>query len=193
MNAEQRRGGSDGGADGPGPCTIRVATPADAQLLAGLAERCFRESWAHHNLPADMDAYCAAHFATACVEADLVRPAVRYLLATCAADAVGYLRVEAGATHECVAAAAPLEISRVYALRRWHGRGVGPALMATCLRDAAAAGHDVAWLAVWQRAPQALAFYRKWGFRIVGTTAFTLGRSVQDDFVMARACGITAA
>ena len=83
-------------------------------------------------------------------------------------------------------ATSPLEVSRIYVLRRWHGRGVGPALMAECLRRASANGHDVAWLAVWQRAPQPLAFYRKWGFKIVGTATFQLGADVQDDYVMAR-------
>lgn len=168
----------------PGP-VIRTATLADAALLAALGERTFREAWQGHNAPADMDAYCAANFTPRQVAADLEDPAVRYLLAELDGP-VGYLRTRVGPAPPEVRAGRPIEISRVYALKRCHGRGVGPALMRACLDDATCAGHDVAWLAVWQQAAQALAFYRKWGFAEVGTTTFRLGRDLQSDFLLCR-------
>lgn len=170
----------------PGECVVRVAGREDAALLAGLGERSFREAWEAYNTTADMDAYCAVHFTEPATLRDLGRSDVGFLLARCGGDPAGYLRWATGPAPACVTAASPLEISRVYVLRRWHGRGVGPALMARCLELAATAGHDVAWLAVWQRAPQALAFYRKWGFAIVGSATFRLGTDVQQDHVMAR-------
>jgi GNAT superfamily N-acetyltransferase len=166
--------------------SVRTAGARDAALLASLGEATFRESWARFNDPADMAAYCLANFTTGLLEADLARPGVRYLIAESGAEAAGYLRLAAEAAPACVIAARPVEISRLYSLRSWHGRGVGPVLMTAGLRDARVAGHDVAWLAVWQRAPQPLAFYRKWGFEVVGTTRFHLGRDVQEDFVMTR-------
>ena len=170
----------------PANCAVREAGLDDAAPLARLGERSFREAWAAYNTPADMDAYCAAHFTLRATRADLERPGAGFLVAECGGEPAGYLRWTTGPAPACVPARSPLEISRLYALRRWHGRGVGPALMAGCLRRAAAAGHDVAWLAVWQRAPQPLAFYRKWGFVVVGTATFPLGADRQDDFVMAR-------
>ena len=170
----------------PGECVVRVAGREDAGLLARLGERSFREAWEAYNTAADMDAYCAANFTESATLRDLDRSDVGFLLAECGGEAAGYLRWAAAPAPACVAAAAPLEISRIYVLRRWHGHGAGPALMERCLRLAAAAGHDVVWLAVWQRAPQALAFYRKWGFAIVGSARFQLGDDVQQDHVMAR-------
>jgi len=180
--------------DEPGPpraalpegCVLREAGRQDATLLAQLGELGFREAWHEYNSPGDMDAYCAANFKLSATLADLDRPDVGFLVAECGGEAAGYLRWAAGPAPDCVAATSPLEVSRIYVLRRWHGRGVGPALMAGCLRRASANGHDVAWLAVWQRAPQPLAFYRKWGFKIVGTATFRLGADLQDDYVMAR-------
>lgn len=166
--------------------SIRRAVPDDAGALAVLAERCFREAWDEFNTPANMAAYCAANFTTELVRDDLVRPGVRYLLAQRGQEGVGYLRMVPGQAPRCVRATAPIEISRVYVLRGWHGRGVGPELLRTGLEEAVRAGHDIAWLAVWQRAPRALAFYRKWGFETVGTARFALGSDVQDDFVMQR-------
>lgn len=170
----------------PEGCALREAGRRDAELLARLGERGFREAWHTYNKPDDMDAYCVAHFNLAATFADLDRPGVGFLVAECGGEAAGYLRWATGPAPACVTADSPLEISRIYVLRRWHGRGVGPALMGECLRRAHAAGHDVAWLAVWQRAPQPIAFYRKWGFEVVGTATFQLGADVQDDYVMAR-------
>jgi ribosomal protein S18 acetylase RimI-like enzyme len=41
-------------------------------------------------------------------------------------------------------------------------------------------------LGVWEHNPRALAFYKRWGFEIVGRQAFLLGQDLQQDFVMVR-------
>jgi len=167
-------------------CVVRSAGLQDGRLLASLGERSFREAWGAFNDPADMDEYCAAHFSVPGTVDDLGRASVRFLVAEAGNEPVGYLRTEVGAAPACVRGTAPAELSRVYVLRRWHGRGVAHALMSAALASLAAAGRDVAWLAVWQRADRAQAFYCKWGFEAVGTTTFRLGRDLQDDFVMQR-------
>jgi ribosomal protein S18 acetylase RimI-like enzyme len=169
-----------------GETRIRAAGAADAETLAWLGEQGFREAWSGYNDPADMDAYCGEHFAFERVRRDLTGAGVRHFLAERDGQAAGYLRIDSGPAPAAVTGVRPGEISRLYVLRRWHGRGVGPALMQAGLAEAACAGHDVVWLAVWQQAPQALAFYRKWGFEVVGTSSFRLGKDVQEDFVMMR-------
>jgi ribosomal protein S18 acetylase RimI-like enzyme len=167
-------------------CAIRRATPADAARLAALGEQAFREAWAAFNDPADMDAYCAAHFTLPHIGADLERQHVRYFLATGGGEPAGYLRTQAATPPACVAGASPAEVSRLYVLGRWHGTGLAHGLMAAGLEALASDGHDVAWLAVWRQARRAQAFYRKWGFATAGTTTFRLGRDLQADFVMQR-------
>jgi hypothetical protein len=39
---------------------------------------------------------------------------------------------------------------------------------------------------VWQEAARPIAFYRHAGFEVVGTTTFSFGDRLDDDFVMAR-------
>ena len=170
----------------PAGCTIRRIIAADAQRLALLGERSFREAWSAFNDPADMDAYCAEHFPQRRIEADLGTPTVQCFLADCEGGLAGYLRTEAGVPPACVQARSAAEISRLYVLRRWHGAGVAQALMAAALDALSAAGHDAAWLAVWQQAGRAQAFYRKCGFETVGDTTFRLGRDLQADFVLQR-------
>ena len=68
--------------------------------------------------------------------------------------------------------------------------GVGKALGARLLTEAEAAararGRAGLWLNVWQKAPQAIAFYRRQGFDIVGTNDFHVGDDPQLDWVMAK-------
>ena len=44
---------------------IRIATPADAALLAELGARTFRDTFAADNRPEDMAAYLASHYSPA--------------------------------------------------------------------------------------------------------------------------------
>jgi hypothetical protein len=55
----------------PGQPHIRLATPADAEPLAALAERTFRDTFADDNAPADMDAYVRNSLSLARIRAEL--------------------------------------------------------------------------------------------------------------------------
>jgi ribosomal protein S18 acetylase RimI-like enzyme len=84
------------------------------------------------------------------------------------------------------AGAHPIEIVRFYSVKEWIGRGVGAALMEACLGEAARRDCDMIWLDVWEQNPRAIAFYRKWGFEVVGEQAFQLGEELQRDLLMQR-------
>ena len=71
----------------------------------------------------------------------------------------------------------------------WQGKGVGSALMRACIDKAESGGHDSVWLGVWQSNSRAVAFYQKWGFRIVGVQTFAVGDDVQPDHIMEREIG----
>lgn len=165
---------------------IRVATAADAVLLAAMGEETFRDTFAADNTPADMEAYVASAFGPAQQARELADPGTKILIAELGGDAVGYVRLITGLAPACVQSARPVEISRFYARKAWIGRGVGAALMTRALDEARAAGHDVAWLGVWERNTRAIAFYEKWGFRTVGEQVFMLGSDAQRDLVMVR-------
>ena len=61
--------------------------------------------------------------------------------------------------------------------------------MAACIEFAGQQGYESIWLDVWQKNERALAFYRKWGFSIVGSQPFLLGHDLQEDFIMVRPVG----
>ncbi len=58
--------------------------------------------------------------------------------------------------------------------------------MRACIGEARQAGHRTLRLGVWERNSRALAFYRKWEFRVVGKQIFQLGADPQNDLLMER-------
>lgn len=170
--------------------TMRLATPADARLLAAAGSAFFRDTFGEANTVEDMEAYLADAFTEDRQRAELSAPETSVWLAVDeGGEVAGYVHVrqrtpQADGTYGI--ARRPVEIVRLYADRRWHGRGLGPALMDQAVVTAQAWGADVLWLGVWERNARAIAFYEKQGFETVGNQDFMLGNDRQRDLVMAR-------
>lgn len=164
----------------------RRASPDDAPLLADLARRTFVDAFAADNRPSDIDLYVAEAFGEEIQRAELKDPRIAVLLAERGEETVGYAMLREGPPPACVTSFDAIEIARLYAERRVIGRGVGAALMQHCLELAARRGKETVWLGVWEYNVRALAFYRRWGFRQMGTQPFLLGTDRQIDLVMAR-------
>ena len=180
------------------PFTIRHAAPGDAGRLALASARFFAQTFGPDNRPEDMAAYLADAFTVRRQGDDIRDPSSTIWLAEVrAVDAprevpstlIGYVQLRQHAPCDAVAARQPAELARLYVDREWHGRGVGAALIETCLNAAQASGADAIWLGVWERNARAIAFYQAYGFRQVGTQPFQLGSESQTDHIMARALG----
>jgi GNAT superfamily N-acetyltransferase len=166
---------------------LLTAEPADAERLAELMARTFRETYSSEHSgasrPADVEAYVAAHFGAARQRAELVDPAMRTILAETDGALAGYAQLRFGAPAPVGGGRRPVELARFYVDRPWHGRGVAAALMSACIAAAGAA--DPLWLGVFERNDRARAFYAKWGFVPIGRTTFRMGEDLQHDWVLA--------
>jgi ribosomal protein S18 acetylase RimI-like enzyme len=169
------------------PC-IRTATTADAEQLAALAARTFRDTFAADNSTADVEAYVRDSFSLEQVQAELGDDANIFLLAFVngGEEPTGYAKLRTGTTDPSVTGPNPIELERLYVDRSALGHGVGAALMQTSLAAARSASHRTLWLGVWERNARAIAFYEKWGFQTVGDHVFQLGSDAQRDLIMAR-------
>lgn len=167
---------------------IRTATPADAEPLAALAERTFRDTFATDNAPGDMEAYVRDSFSLDRVRAELADDANTFLLAFVGGmeHPTGYAKMRTGTTDPSVTGPDPVELERLYVDRSALGHGVGAALMRACLDAAQSGGYRTLWLGVWERNGRAISFYEKWGFGTVGAHVFELGSANQRDLIMER-------
>ena len=166
--------------------SIRPASIADASRLAVFAERVFRETFGPDNRPDDMDAYVAESYGPEVQAGEIGDSRVGTLLVEAGGELVGFAQLRAAAAPGCVTGPAPIELWRFYVDRAWQGSGLAGHLMRAVEHAATRRGGGTLWLAVWERNPRAMAFYRKCGFENVGEQAFVLGRDHQRDRVLAR-------
>jgi ribosomal protein S18 acetylase RimI-like enzyme len=153
--------------------------------LAQLAERTFRDTFASTNDPADMLLHCSTSFGSEIQRREIENPSLVTLLGEEGGELIAFAQLRLDSPIECVAAKHPAQLCRLYVEHRWHGRGVAQELMNEVLATARLAASDRVWLGVWERNERAIAFYRKFGFEVVGDHAFQFGNDPQRDLVMA--------
>jgi GNAT superfamily N-acetyltransferase len=163
---------------------IRYGTTGDAKLLSELGAKTFYNTFAKDNTPENMDAYLKSSFSPEIQFNELSQPDVIYLIAEFEGNLIGYAQLILNSRDEAIKATRPLEIRRIYASPEYLGKGVGKALMESTISEARRRGCDCLWLGVWEKNQRAIDFYKKWGFREIGTHIFSVGDDPQNDFVM---------
>jgi ribosomal protein S18 acetylase RimI-like enzyme len=133
-----------------------------------------------------MERHCKVNFSSEIQRREIENPNLVTLLSEESGGVlIGFAQVRLDSAIECVLARRPSELHRLYVLNRWHGLGVASELMREVLTTAERAASDRIWLGVWERNSKAIAFYRKFGFEVVGDHIFRLGSDPQRDLVMA--------
>lgn len=166
---------------------IRRATAADAAALAEIGARTFFETFAADNTPEDMQLFLTSTWSPDLQRAEILDASLDTLLACDATGALaGFAQLRVASPPAGIAVRAPVELKRFYVDKAWHGQGLARALMDAAEQAARARGAREFWLGVWERNERAQAFYRKCGFRKVGTQIFVVGTDPQTDHVMLR-------
>jgi ribosomal protein S18 acetylase RimI-like enzyme len=163
---------------------IRPALPDDAQALAALGERLWRETYTGLIPASNLELHLAETFGTRQQAAELADPACRTLLIERDGTLLGYVLLRARGPEEERTSfhfVKPLEVARFYVDASLHGQGAAQALMAAVLEQASAAGHDGVWLQVWEQNGRAIRFYAKAGFADAGEATFRVGEQVDRD------------
>lgn len=165
---------------------IRRAGPGDAQALALAGAATFLETFAGILPGPDIVAHCAVQHAPERYAGWLSAGCPIWLAEAATGRApVGYL-VLSPPDLPIPSDDRDVEVKRIYAFSRWHGTGLGRALMEAAANHAKAEGRRRLLLGVYGRNERAIAFYLKTGFEIVGERRFTVGGQTYDDLVLAR-------
>jgi ribosomal protein S18 acetylase RimI-like enzyme len=83
-----------------------------------------------------------------------------------------------------------LEIERIYVDSKFHGEGIGKSLLDKCIQLARLKNIKTVWLGVWEHNPNAIAFYKKYGFKKFDDHIFLLGRDPQTDWLMSKSVAV---
>lgn len=171
---------------GTSPIGIRRATVDDAAALTEFGARTFFETFAADNTPEDMRLHLASAWRPELQRAEILDASIVTLLACAGETLAGFAQLHTGHAPACAATVNPVEVLRFYVDKPWQGQGLARQLMEAVETQARAQGARELWLGVWERNERAQAFYRKHGFRKVGTQIFVVGTDPQTDHVMLR-------
>lgn len=163
---------------------IRLATTNDAALIADISRTTFYETFAPFNSKENMDKFMQEQFSEQLLMDEVSQPASTFLLAFCANEPVGYVRLRENNNPPELAGLQSIEIARIYAVQKMIGKGVGKSLMRQSIEIARQKSKHYIWLGVWEKNYSAIDFYRAWGFKKFGSHAFILGDDVQSDWLM---------
>ena len=171
---------------------IRRAVEDDALALSVLAEATFRAAFAESNTASNMQLHCATYYGQALQLAEIRESSLETWVAELDRRLVAYMQLRFDAASPSFAGERSVEIQRLYVDASHHGTGLARELMAHAVARADAVGYAMLWLGVWERNARALAFYRKWGFEVVGEHIFKVGADPQRDLLMRRGVQSTA-
>lgn len=163
---------------------IRYGTKDDAEMLSELGARTFYDTFAKDNTSENIESYLKRSFSLEIQLGELADPNIIFLIAELDGIPIGYAKLKMNSKDESVKGMNPVELERIYALQEYLGRGIGKELMKASIKEAKERGCDAIWLGVWEKNQKAIDFYKKWGFKEVGTHVFKLGDDPQNDFVM---------
>ncbi len=165
---------------------IRLAGPADAEVLAELGRDSFVATFAHLYSSEDLASFLADTHAATTVARELARPGVVYLIAEEGGRPAGYAKlVRACGWPAHARGQRVVELKQLYTAAGGTGRGVGAALMERLLAEARASGADEVQLSVWQGNDGAQRFYARYGFERIAEIHFRVGQQIDDEFLLA--------
>ncbi|ATY34660.1 GNAT family N-acetyltransferase [Sphingomonas psychrotolerans] len=164
---------------------IREAKAGDSECLALIGAATFLETFAGVLDGSAIVAHCSKEHSAAAYHRYLAAGAEAWLAEADEGGAPIGFALLATADLPGGDPAVDLELKRIYSLSRFHGTGLGSALMEVVI--AAAAGRaERLLLGVYAGNSRALAFYHKHGFEQIGERRFRVGARDYDDRVLAR-------
>ncbi|MET0582328.1 MAG: GNAT family N-acetyltransferase [Pseudoxanthomonas sp.] len=167
---------------------IRPARPIDAEALSALMRRTFVAANGHCSTPENVARFLDAVYTPERQASEIRDPDTLTVIVEQDGQWAGFAQLRWGSTPPPEVGPLPtVELGRIYLDSAFHGRGLAAQLVANLLAAASLRGSRSVWLNVWQEAAQAIRFYQKHGFQIVGTSVFTIGDDPKDDWVMTQA------
>ncbi len=163
---------------------IRCATAEDAPPLAAFAARVFPLGCPVTD-PSDLESHIASELSPERFRALIEDPNLLVLLAESSQSIVAYTIAARRSPHPAIPAT-PGELRKLYLDPAHHGTGLADALLHCALSTLNAEIPRPLWLSVFSGNPRAIAFYKKWGFEVIGEQIFLVGTDPQKDFLMRR-------
>lgn len=164
---------------------IRRADANDSKWITAICHQQFQVAHKGGMWPEDLLYYVDETFNEPTVKKDIEKPGNYYLVAVSEnSEGVGCIKLGPVDLHLAAGVEDAIEISRVYLNPAIVGTGIGKSLMNKAIELALSLGKKSIWLHVYKENKQAILFYEKCGFVIVGDQDFPVRNSCPVGWVM---------
>lgn len=166
--------------------TIKIKKIAinDLHQLQKIGKQTFYETFSEGNSEENMNQYLEEGFSVEKLTTELNDPNAEFYFATLNEEAIGYLKLNFGASQTELKDDKAIEIERIYVSKEYHGKSVGQLLYDKAIEVAKQKNANFVWLGVWEENPRAISFYKKNGFVEFDKHIFKLGNDEQTDIMM---------
>ncbi|OQY91120.1 MAG: hypothetical protein B6D38_00555 [Anaerolineae bacterium UTCFX1] len=163
---------------------IRYGTTDDANILAEFGAETFSDTFGADNTPENIRLFLARTYSPEIQLQELSNPSTIFLIVEIDDKIAGYAKLTLGNRDDSIHGTKVVEIERIYVAKEHIGKGIGKSLMQASIQEAKQRGSESLWLGVWEKNPRAIEFYKKRGFKEIGTHVFMLGDDPQRDYIM---------
>ncbi|TKG89033.1 GNAT family N-acetyltransferase [Puteibacter caeruleilacunae] len=163
---------------------IRKAEVSDYKNLAVLKQQVWISTYATEGLVEEFSDYVLTEYSQEKVRESILDEQKVILLATLDGKLVGCSEIAITPEQPMSEINPCHEITTLYVLERFQGRGVGKKLLLDSFKQIKALGGEKTWLTVYHENENAIAFYRRLKFDHIGDTNFQLGDGLYRNLIM---------
>lgn len=167
--------------------TVVRAGRENTQLITRIGRQSFEEAFQlHFDNQEDLLNYLEHTYNPAHVEDSITKPNNVFFLAFLNGEAAGFIKLKKIFPNKLIENSRPMELQKIYVLKKFHGLGVADSLMREALKMAKEISAALIWLDVMIGNERALRFYIKYGFSRIGHHEFRIGSQVFKYHVLAK-------
>ncbi len=163
---------------------IKKINVSDLEALQTISKDTFYETFAKDNTVEDTNKYLNENFSVEKLTKEITNQDSLFYFCYSNSEVAGYLKLNISTAQTESLLPEALEIERIYVLKKFHGLGIGKALMEKSIHSAKELSKNEIWLGVWEHNIKALKFYNKLGFNQFSKHIFKLGEDEQIDIMM---------
>lgn len=165
---------------------IHQVTRQDIPELVAISRETFAATFTDNTAPADMQDFLDTAYSPQKLTAELQTPGTTFWFILQDGAVAGYLKLNTGAAVSSDADPAGLELERIYIRNKYQHQGLGGQLFTHAEKIAQNANLASINLGVWEGNLNAQAFYKRLGFRKVGSHVFQVGSDPQTDWLLSK-------
>lgn len=163
--------------------TVAKANLSDSLRISVLLKTVYIQTYATEGVTFEFANFITQRFSVEYIESIITKRPDQLLVAYYNQNPVGVAEIIHEKTCPVKKIVAP-ELSKLYVLERFYGKGVGQRLIyevESLLREN---GHRQLWLEVYTQNARAVAFYKKQGYASIGEVEFPMEKNTYLNYVM---------